>query len=272
MPEPRGPATRFVASRDGVPIAYTTQGTGKRALVFIHGWSCDKSYWAPQIAALSQAFRIIALDLGGHGESGTGRAAWTVSSFGQDVAAVVEATGSGPVVLVGHSMGGNVAVAAARLIAKRTEAVVWVDTYRKLGSPRSAEEIQELLAPFRENFQARTDSYVRGMFGPRAGEALVQMVAERMAAAPPAIAVPALESSLSFGRTITETLGEIDAPIVAINAAAPLADVQSMQRYGVEVVTMPDVGHFPMMESPQSFNGALEAVLERVLGAGADAG
>ena len=264
MPEGEGLARRFVASQDGVPIAYTTRGTGDRSVVLIHGWSCDKSYWAMQVAALSQDFRIIALDLGGHGDSGAGRKAWTVNSFGRDVAAVVEATGSGPVVLVGHSMGGNVAVAAAQLIGERTQAVVWVDTYRKLGSPRSPEEIQELLAPFRDNFQARTDSYVRGMFGPSADEALVQVVTERMAAARPAIAVPALESSLTFGRTITKTLKEMKTPVVAINAAAPLAEVQSMQRQGVEVVSMADVGHFPMMEAPQRFNDILRAVLERV--------
>jgi hypothetical protein len=82
-----------------------------------------------------------------------------------------------------------------------------VDTYRKLGSPRSAEEIQNVLRPFRTNFKATTDAYVRGMFGAGADEQLVQQVATNMAAAPPEIAVPALQSSLTFGRDITEVPG-----------------------------------------------------------------
>lgn len=125
MPEPEGPATRFTPSEDGVPIAYTSRGAGNPALVLIHGWSCDKSYWAAQIEPLSGEFQLIAADLGGHGESGTGRKSWTIGSFAQDVAAVVEAVDPGPVVLVGHSMGGTVAVAAARLLGKRVANSSW---------------------------------------------------------------------------------------------------------------------------------------------------
>ncbi len=253
------PVARFIASDDGVPIAFASHGAGKPALVLIHGWSCDKSYWAAQLQPLSDDFQLITLDLGGHGDSGAGRQSWTIDSFGQDVAAVVEATKPEHVVLVGHSMGGNVAVAAARRLGKRVKGVVLVDTYRKLGSPRSPEEVQEVLAPFRANFKDATGPYVRGMFGAGADEALVQRVAEHMSAAPPSIAVPALESSLTFGRTITETLKGLEVPIIALNARP--TDVESMQRYGVEVMTMPRVGHFLMMEAPRSFNDLFKQVI-----------
>lgn len=96
--------TRFAASSDGVRIAYAAYGAGARAIVLIHGWSCDGSYWAAQVEALSRDFQIITLDLGGHGQSGTDRRSWTIESFGQDVAAVVEAAQLEEVVLVGHSM------------------------------------------------------------------------------------------------------------------------------------------------------------------------
>lgn len=250
---------RFVVSPDGVPIAYSTYGTGKTALVLIHGWSCDTSYWAAQLQPLSRDFQVVALDLGGHGESGTGRKSFSIESFGQDVAAVVEAINPEQVVLVGHSMGGTVAIAAARQLGKRVRAVVWVDSYRKLGSPRSSEEVEEVLAPFRANFKETTGAYVRGLFGPDADEALVNRVAEHMSAAHPAIAISALESSLTFGRTITETIKEV--PIAAINACAPADDVESIQRHGVEVVTLPSTGHFPMMEAPRSFNKLLKQVV-----------
>ena len=239
------------------------QGKGTPALILIHGWSCDKSYWAPQLEPLSRDFRLIAPDLAGHGESGSAREIWTIDAFGRDVAAAVDAAGSGPVVLVGHSMGGTVAVAAARHLGDRVQAIVWVDSYRKLGSPRTPGEIEEVLAPFRADFRGATGRYVHGMFPPGADPVLVERVASAMAAAPPAIAVAALQASMTFGRTITEQLETLRPPVLAINAGEPPTDVPSLQRHGVEVAIVPGTGHFPMMEAPERFNALLTRLVSR---------
>ena len=52
-------------SADGVEIAYTDQGTGPVAIVFIHGGLADRSFWAEQFAALADRYRLVALDLAG---------------------------------------------------------------------------------------------------------------------------------------------------------------------------------------------------------------
>src|SRR5688500_10631395 len=97
-----------VNSSDGTPIAYQITGAGAPALVFVHGWSCDRGYWAGQIEPLSRQFTVVAIDLAGHGESGLGRKNFSMESFGDDVAAVVNRLGLQRVVLIGHSMGGDV--------------------------------------------------------------------------------------------------------------------------------------------------------------------
>ena len=107
-----------VASADGVPIAWRAWGTGDTALVFIHGWSCDSSYWDAQLPVFAKDHRVIALDLAGHGASGLGRKSWTMQAFGEDVAAVVRKAGAKRVILIGHSMGGPVALEAARRMLK----------------------------------------------------------------------------------------------------------------------------------------------------------
>ena len=134
-------AAKTVAAPDGVEIRYETAGAGDPALIFIHGWSCDRSYWRAQMAHFAKSHRVVALDLGGHGESGFGREAWTIDSFGGDVAAVIDELGLERAVLIGHSMGGDVALAAARRLPGRIDGLVWVDTYRELGEPRSAAEV-----------------------------------------------------------------------------------------------------------------------------------
>ncbi len=95
------------ASADGIPLAYEVHGTGRPALVFVHGWSCDRRYWSKQIDYFAQRYQVVVLDLAGHGESGLGRRAWTIPAFGQDVVAVVEKLGLKEAVLIGHSMGGR---------------------------------------------------------------------------------------------------------------------------------------------------------------------
>src|SRR5207249_632714 len=115
---------------DGIRIVYEVQGEGRPgtpALVFIHGWSCDRSYWKGQLEPFSQRFKVVAIDLAGHGESGLGRDAWTIAAFGGDVAAVVQKLGLERVILIGHSMGGHVTAEAARRLPGRVAGLVWVD-------------------------------------------------------------------------------------------------------------------------------------------------
>ena len=81
---------RVTTSTDGIPLSYEVHGTGLPALVFVHGWSCDRTYWSKQLDHFAQKYQVVALDLAGHGESGFGREAWTMSAFGSDVVAVVE--------------------------------------------------------------------------------------------------------------------------------------------------------------------------------------
>lgn len=154
-PEAEGASlvAEIVTSADGVPISYEVHGTGKPALVFIHGWSCDRGYWEGQLEAFSREFQVVAVDLGGHGESGLGREAWTIGAFGEDVAAVVEKLGLERIILIGHSMGGDVIVEAARRLPGRVEGLVWIDTYKQLGTSRTPEQVQALMAPFRADFE-----------------------------------------------------------------------------------------------------------------------
>lgn len=253
-----------VTSPDGISIAYETRGTGSPALVFVHGWSCDRSYWAAQLEAFSRDFQVVALDLAGHGESGFGREAWTMAAFGGDVAAVVEALALDRVILVGHSMGGDAIVEAARRLPDRVAGLVWVDTYRRLGTPRTQEQLDALLAPIRADFVDATRAFVSGMFLPSADPKLVERVASDMSSAPPEVALEALAFALSFDREMPRLVMELGLPIVAINPEQPASDTASLDRHGVEVILMPGVGHFLMLEDPEEFEALLRTAIDRI--------
>ena len=253
-----------VPSFDGVSIAYEAHGAGAPALVFVHGWSCDRTYWGEQWERFSREFRVVILDLAGHGASGLERQAWTIGAFGADVAAVVEALALERVVLIGHSMGGDVIVEAARRLPGRVEGLVWVDVYRRLGTPRTPEQLEAFLAPLRIDFVESTRTLVRGMFPPGADPSLVERVVADMSSAPPAIALPAAEAARTYDREVPGALRRLNLPIFAINPESPPSDLESLRLHGIEVVLMPGVGHFPMMENPESFNPMLRGVIEKL--------
>lgn len=264
-PEAADDLVGTVSSADGVPIRYSEYGQGSRTVVLVHGWSCDRSYWSEQVGRLSQDYRIITVDLGGHGESGFGRDDWTIAAFGADVAAVVEYVDVDSVILVGHSMGGDVIFQAARLLPGKVDALVMLDTYKQLGAWRSDSEIDEIVAEFSTDFPGVTEKLVRSFFPASADPTLVDRVAYDMAAAPSDVALSAIRSSFQHAREIPRLMDELALPVVAINPDNAPTDLESMSRYGVRVEIMTGVGHFLMMEDPDRFNDLLLSALDEFL-------
>lgn len=252
----------FALSTDGIPVWYEVHGTGAPTLVFVHGWSCDRSYWSHQLSSFAARYQVVTIDLAGHGKSGVGRQEWTMPAFGDDVLAVVEKLGLEELVLIGHSMGGDVIVEAALHLAGRVLGLVWTDVYSSLGQPRTREQIEQFRAPFREDFVTATRDFVRRMFVPGSDAELVDWVVTDMSAAPPEIAVDALVHAVSNERAILAGLRELTAPVVAINADYRPTDIEALRRHGVKTVLMPGVGHFLMMEDPDTFNRLLSETIE----------
>lgn len=242
-------------------------GGGDPALLFVHGWSCDRTYWDAQAARFARRHRVVTVDLAGHGRSGAERREWTMAAFGEDVAAVADALGLTRVVLIGHSMGGNVILEAARRLPGRVAGLVWVDTYRRLdGDWPAPGAIRDRLAPFREDFVAATQRFARSMFPPAASPALVDHVAGDMSSAPPGLAVDALEHAWTNGPDAVKTLRELGLPHVAINPGYKPTDAESLRRHGVKAVILPGTGHFLMLEAPDAFNGLLSEAIEYIAG------
>ena len=250
------------ASRDGISLSFEVHGSRAPALVFVHGWSCDRSYWSRQLGAFAGRHQAVTVDLAGHGESGVGRKSWTMPAFGEDVVAVVEHLGLGNVVLIGHSMGGDVVVEAALRLRDQVVGVVWADTYNTLGDPLTREELEEFLVPFRANFVTATRDLVRRMFGPNADADLVERVAADMSAAPPEIAIDALEHAVGNDRAILAGLRELTPPVVSINPDYRPTDTEALSRYAVRTVVMSGVGHFLMLEDPDTFNRLLGEAID----------
>lgn len=255
--------SRITLSFDGVPIHYDVQGTGKIALVFVHGWCCNRGHWAEQMSYFAPRFSVVGIDLAGHGASGHDRRLWTMPAFGQDVAAVVEQLGLEQVVLIGHSMGGMVIVEAAHRLPNAVIGLIGVDTWRNIEHIPTPEQVTALVTPFRANFVEAASSFVRARFVSRSDPALVERVTAGMSAAPPRIAIGALEAICEYDRHLQEGLQGVNAPKITINARP--TNLEALQRSGIGVMQISGVGHFVMMEDAQRFNRLLDEALQKLV-------
>jgi len=233
-------------------------------LVLIHGWSCDSSYWREQIAALAADHAVLTVDLAGHGESAGDREDFSMRSFGEDVQRVVEGLPTrAPVVLIGHSMGGPVAVEAARLLGSRVIGVVGVDTFSNIGlPPPPAADTERRLAAFMRDFPGSTRAFVdRSFFKATANATLRRSIVEDMASADPRVAIAALRGLNAWDGVAG--LQALRVPVIAINADLVPTDEARLRAIApnFRLVTLAGPGHFLMMEEPARFNAALRAAL-----------
>lgn len=254
---------RIADSPGGVHIQYRVYGRGEPLVVLIHGWSCDSNYWSAQVADLKTRHTVVTVDLAGHGGSGANRSDWSMPAFAADVAAVVEVLKDHPkVVLVGHSMGGPVAIEAARRIGPRVVGVIGLDTLKNVGLPQpSAAETEKRLAAFEADFIGSTRGLVGAtMFTAKSDPVLVRRIVDDMSQAPPAVAIPAIRQLNAWDGVAA--LKALPVPVVVINSDLNgVTDEARISSFAprFRVITVAGLGHFLMMEDPARVNPILDA-------------
>ena len=250
-----------VQSRDGVAIHYDDLGEGEPALVFVHGWSCDRSYWAGQIEHFARSHRVVNLDLAGHGDSGLNRTDWTMQAFGEDVSAVINALELRDVVLVGHSMGGKVIVEAARQLGDRIIGIVGVDTFHGGGRETPRDMQEDVFAQIADDYAGFIANFVERTFVEQSDPAIKAWVQADMSAAPYPTAVGARQASGSYDAI--PVIASLNVPFILINSdflPTNTAHLEANAKH-FEFREMTGVGHFLMMEDPGTFNALLSSVL-----------
>ncbi len=158
------PYTDETVEVDGVAIHFMAWGEpGRRGLVFVHGGGANAHWWTHVAARFARDFRVVAIDLSGHGDSGH-RDVYALDTWTDEVVAAAEAARiDGPPVVVGHSMGGFVSIATAARHPARCAGIVVCDSpvaepdpeiesfrlKEAFGRPRTYETVEDALARYR---------------------------------------------------------------------------------------------------------------------------
>lgn len=259
-------ACETAISKDGVPIEYSVYGQGDSALVFIHGWSCDQSVWKNQIPYFEKKYKVVTLDLAGHGKSGKQREIYTMEAFGQDVAAVVNKIKASKVILLGHSMSGLVIVEAAKIMPDQITAIVGIDTMQNFGEDYTPEQVAEIVKPFKADFKKTAGPFIRVMFVQDSDPEFVNSIVDKMSSADPKIAISAMEEM--FKTSYIKNPPNIKTPVWCLNSDLWPTNAEVNKKYVTEfnLHIMPGVGHFLMLEKPDEFNKQLDSIIIEILG------
>jgi pimeloyl-ACP methyl ester carboxylesterase len=259
-------ATLSGATVDGIKIHSSTAGKGPKTVILVHGWTCDETTWNSQVPELSKEYRVVTLDLPGHGQSGSPKdGKLSMELFARAVEAVRKDSKADRVVVVGHSMGTPVVIEYARLYPEHTAALVFVDGLVNLtpappGSSARVPNPAQIAGP--DGLKAR-ETMIRGMFSASTTPDIQKHILSMMLAAPESTAVGAMQATFDptywKGDVFTE-------PVLGLYADhSRSGDRAYMKTHfpNMDYQEIAGTGHFLMLEKPEEFNRRLIVFLDQ---------
>jgi pimeloyl-ACP methyl ester carboxylesterase len=255
---------------DGANVHYESYGEGKEAVVFIHGWTCDLTFWRGQ-ASVYEKHRSLLIDLPGHGQSDKPDVSYTQERFARAVEAAMRDAGVERAVLVGHSMGGPVGLTFVRLFPAKAKALVLVDAFvpkppkDDADHERQKKQAENFLRTWRgPDYKESADKMIASMFSAKTTPPMREEIRSKMLSAPQHVMASAFEGM--FAMEAPKPGETYSLPVMAIVVQTP-----SRAGYEAQLRTVfPNLrkyegwegsGHFLMMESPDRFNRSLDDFL-----------
>jgi pimeloyl-ACP methyl ester carboxylesterase len=252
----------------------TRAGSGGPPLFFVHGLACDATDWRAQLDAFSPRTTVAACDLPGHGASPADPADCTIEAYGRAVADAVTELRLPPAILVGHSMGCRVVLAANRARPDAVAGLVLVDGSRiGAGDPEAAGQAMA--------DEVAGDGYLRfmrqffeSMFVESSDPALAQAIVDRALRLPAPMGRPLLQDLARWDAAeVADTLDAVGVPVLAIQSttmdtarervsltaglSSPWIDLVRAHVPGAVVEMLPGTSHFPQIERADDVNAAI---------------
>ena len=247
---------------NGIQLAYERRGTrGSAPLVLLHGYPLDHHLWDEVVPLLENTFDLILPDLRGFGESTTVDLPYTMDDYASDVAKLLDQLDIQKTAIAGHSMGGYVALAFARLYPERVSGLGLVSSQVLADAPDRKEGRYKSAAEVAENGIGSVVATMTPKF--TADENLQGFARTAMERQQPAAYIGALRA-MAERKDSTPLLSSLDVPVVVVHGDAdaliPVDRAREVkaalpQAYFVEIS---GTGHMPMMEAKEQTAEALK--------------
>jgi len=252
----------------GNRLWYEDQGVGA-PILFIHGWCMSSAVWSLQRTGLSNTFRIITLDLHGHGRSQFQTDGFTIQGCAADIAGLLRHLGINDAIVAGWSLGALIAIATYRLCKERISGLVLIS-----GTPRFVqtgnfpfgllqEEAEGMAKKVRRSIQRALNGFTARMFA--SGEEPSEVVQRVLSAIP----VPDTEVALQALEALVEAdmrdcLATVNSPTLIMYGDSDViclpqaSEYMALQIPNSRLVAFAGCGHVPFLTQSSKFNEKLE--------------
>jgi pimeloyl-ACP methyl ester carboxylesterase len=259
-------------TRNGVKIAYNLCGEKKdTTLLFVHGWCINKTYWEPQLKHFCSSYRVVAIDLPGFGESGKNRANWDFDEYTEDIKYIIEQLELKNVILIGHSMSGDIVLNADNKYPGLLAGIVGIDNLHEPGSPMTPEQKVQTDSFFHllaTSFRTTVNNQMLpALFQPTTDTAVVNRLMNDVLVTDSTVAVDVLRSMIDISQKEKSLMQGLSHKLYLLNSDVFPVKEDSLSRYcskGFKAELVHATGHYPMIEKPGEFNAALQKIINAI--------
>ena len=252
--------------RDGVTLCFEEAGSGEPPLLLVHGWTCDHTYMAPQFEYFQDTHRVVTVDLRGHGQSDKPEQEYNMAAFADDVAWLCGQLALKKPIVVGHSMGGLIAVELAKQFPDLPGAVITLDSPIVPQAGREEGRVKFAQALRSADYQKAQRTFIeKVLFIPSDNPALKARVMREMSSAPQHVMASAYAQTITYDSDAAVAACKV--PLLVLGAANWLSDVARLQGLCPHAVIGQTVGagHFHQLEVPEQVNAMIARFMATAL-------
>jgi len=257
--------------RENVKIAYHEIGKGGTTLLFVHGSFIDMNYWSAQVDYFKRQYRVLTIDLPGHGKSGKNRSTWAIQEYGKDVCTLINDLHLKNVILIGHSMGGDVILEVSDKCPDSVIGFVGVDNFKNAGTEPSVEmqnQIDQIMIMLKSDFAGTSENFARqALLSPSTDKTIINRVVSDYRDMDKNIGIDLISSAFTYYGRERELMTQLKFKMHLINVDNIPTNEEVLKKYaasGYDVISINGTCHFPMIEKPDEFNRLLQDIIVKI--------
>ena len=258
-------------TRDGANINYQISGNGDTTLLFVHGAYIDQTYWKDQVNYFSPHFKVVTIDLPGHGLSGKTRQKWSIQGFAGDIITVIKELNLKNVILIGHSMSGDINLIAATSYPEPIIGFIGIDNFKHAvyqSSPEDLKQVDTMLIHLKQDFAKSNEQFARMyLLTSKTPEAITNRVVTDFKNANQVMELQIMPEIFDTYKLEKELLPKMKWKLNLINVDYKPLDETPLKQYpgaGYQVYHINGTSHYPMLETPDALNKAIDQVIHGI--------